>query len=97
MANLIPVALFELDDHDQLLQEGKLVDLHEADGKGKVVTVGDFRDEKGRRPGAMIEQVDADRSWFVSLEAARQFMTQHGMVEVDDKVMEQLRGGAGAD
>jgi hypothetical protein len=104
MFNPNPVALFELDDTDQLLIQGTnahpVVDFADAALPGQngiFSAVGAYRDRDGRKAAAMIEQIDGDRFWLTSLEAARRFMDQHGMVEVDDKVMKQLRGGAGAD
>ena len=104
MINPNPVALFELDDTDQLIIQGTdahpIVDFVDAaipKQNGCLSTIGTYRDRKGRKAAAMIEQIDGDRYWLTSLQAARLFMDQHAMVEVDDKVMKQLRGVAGAD
>ena len=50
-----------------------------------------FKDDKGRSPRALVEQVDGDKFYFVSIEGAVRFLTIHGMMGVSDIELQKLR------
>ena len=101
MPSPTPVVLFELELTDQLIvRDTGDVDMYDPKketANGRLHPVAQYRDPEGRQCAAMVEQIDGDHLFFVSLEAARQFMAIHGMIEVDDVTMAKFRQQANTD
>ena len=101
MPSQTPVALFELEltDHLVVRNDGgvDIYDPKRETANGRLHTVEKFRDPEERQCKAMVEQIDGDHFFFVSLEAARRFMGVHGMIEVDDATMAKFRQQACGD
>ncbi|MEI8196312.1 MAG: hypothetical protein WCI73_10415 [Phycisphaerae bacterium] len=78
-----PCGIYELEPNDEIVVFVK--------NANTVVKVGDFKDHKGRKPKYMVEQVDADRFFFTAEQAARDFMLLHGLTEVTDQQLNEIR------
>ncbi|MEI8197698.1 MAG: hypothetical protein WCI73_17525 [Phycisphaerae bacterium] len=78
-----PCGIYELEAADEIVVCVK--------NSNMIVKAGDFKDRWGRSPKFMIEQVDADRFFFTAEQAARDFMLLHGMGEVTEEQLAEIR------